>query len=279
MLQNGNAAADEARGIPELTQPGSTVARGNSLPVENTQAVCAELFDYTTVAPELVEKLRAQAQRLRSRIAKSTEGIIEIGRDLLAVKDNLEHGQFLHWVEAEIGIVPRTAQTYMAAARLFDQYATVAYLPPATLYRLAAKSTPVEIVTQVVSKVEAGEFVSDAAVKSMIADANSQKREAKAKQRRAERHTKEYRQKREALDRQLKERYEQEQAKVATAVADLIRKIGKSGATLVLEIIASHRSYYICNELEKQLADYDAKPSSWQMMPPASVDGALGATP
>jgi len=44
MMQNRNAAADEARGVPELTQLGGTVVRGNSLSVENTQAVCAELI-------------------------------------------------------------------------------------------------------------------------------------------------------------------------------------------------------------------------------------------
>jgi hypothetical protein len=44
MLQNGNAAADEARGVPELTQLGGTGIRGNSLPNENTQAIRAELI-------------------------------------------------------------------------------------------------------------------------------------------------------------------------------------------------------------------------------------------
>jgi hypothetical protein len=44
MLQNGNGAADEARGVPELTQLGCTGVRGNSFSIENRQAVCAELF-------------------------------------------------------------------------------------------------------------------------------------------------------------------------------------------------------------------------------------------
>src|SRR5262249_58134740 len=43
MLQNRNAAADEARGVPELTQPGGTVIRGNSLPTTKAQAIIAEL--------------------------------------------------------------------------------------------------------------------------------------------------------------------------------------------------------------------------------------------
>src|SRR5215470_4979726 len=44
MLQNRNAAADEARGVPELTQHGGTGIRGNSLPTKNAQAIFAELI-------------------------------------------------------------------------------------------------------------------------------------------------------------------------------------------------------------------------------------------
>jgi hypothetical protein len=44
MLQNRNAAADEARGVPELTQLGGTVIRGNSLPTKHAQAIFAELI-------------------------------------------------------------------------------------------------------------------------------------------------------------------------------------------------------------------------------------------
>jgi hypothetical protein len=48
MLQNRNAAADEARGVPELTQLGGTGTRGNSLPTRNTQAIFAELIGSNT---------------------------------------------------------------------------------------------------------------------------------------------------------------------------------------------------------------------------------------
>ena len=44
MPQNENAAADEARGVPELTQLGGTGTRGNSLSAQNTQAIRAELI-------------------------------------------------------------------------------------------------------------------------------------------------------------------------------------------------------------------------------------------
>jgi hypothetical protein len=48
MLHNRNAAADEARGVPELTQPGGTVVRGDNLPTKKAQAIFAELIGSNT---------------------------------------------------------------------------------------------------------------------------------------------------------------------------------------------------------------------------------------
>ena len=48
MLQNRNAAADEARGVPELTQLDGTGSRANSFPTKNTQAIFAELIGSNT---------------------------------------------------------------------------------------------------------------------------------------------------------------------------------------------------------------------------------------
>src|SRR5262249_43728765 len=48
MPQNENAAADKARGVPELTQLGGTVIRGNSLRTKKTQTIFAELIGSNT---------------------------------------------------------------------------------------------------------------------------------------------------------------------------------------------------------------------------------------
>jgi hypothetical protein len=48
MLQNRNAAADEARGVPELTQLNGTVVGGNSLLTKKAQAIFAELVGSNT---------------------------------------------------------------------------------------------------------------------------------------------------------------------------------------------------------------------------------------
>jgi hypothetical protein len=98
-------------------------------------------FDYSGISPSTAADLQKQAELIKGLITKTTAGIIEIGRNLLAAKQHIEHGQFIDWVESEIGIADRTAQSYMAIARLAERKsATVALLPPTTAHRLAAKS-------------------------------------------------------------------------------------------------------------------------------------------
>src|SRR3981081_1957699 len=75
--------------------------------------LAASPFDYSGISPALVPNLQAQAKLIKNMIAKTTESIIEVGRNLIAVKQQLDHGQFMDWVEIEVGIVKRTAQSYM----------------------------------------------------------------------------------------------------------------------------------------------------------------------
>ena len=124
---------------------------------------------YAGIAPEATSKLREQAALIREKITKTTADIIDIGRDLSAAKKYLKHGQFLIWVEAEIGIATRTAQAYMGAFKLAKKCATVAYLPPAAVYRLAARSTPPVVVEKVIAKTVAGQAVTEKMVADMIA--------------------------------------------------------------------------------------------------------------
>ena len=134
-------------------------------------------FNYGMIASELATALRTDADRIRRRITKSTFDLIEIGRDLNAVKAKLPHGQFIHWVESEIGIRRRTAQRYMRVADLADAKSdTVSLLTPNTAYLLSNKSTPPEIVDLVIERFEAEGRISDEAVESLVRDANVQRK-------------------------------------------------------------------------------------------------------
>jgi hypothetical protein len=141
--------------------------------------ILAEL--YGELAPEKAEALRKQAARIRDRIRTTTAAIIAIGDDLRAVKDDLEHGQFCRWVEHACGFGLRSAQNYMAAAKFAEgKSATVAHFAPATVYKLAAKNAPAEVVNEVISRAEVGEIMPDSRVTEMIADARAEARRAKA---------------------------------------------------------------------------------------------------
>ena len=83
-------------------------------------------------------------------------------------------------MQSEVGIAVRTAQAYMAAARLADaKGATIALLPPTTVHRLAQKSAPMKVVETVVSQAEAGKIVPDTAVVEMLTEAKLQQRQAR----------------------------------------------------------------------------------------------------
>jgi vacuolar-type H+-ATPase subunit I/STV1 len=115
-------------------------------------------------------------------------------------------------VEAEIGIADRTAQAYMSAARLEEaKGATVALLPPATVYRLAAKSTPAEVVDVVVARAKSGDKVSDRAVRDMLEEVKFQQRQAEASERQSARDRKMGTRKREQRERDRQEREAQQQ--------------------------------------------------------------------
>lgn len=114
-------------------------------------------FDYQAMDPNAARDARAAVERYRSR---QKAYVIDTGRDLLAIKAQLEHGLFLEWVQSEIGMTPRSAQRAMAAAEVLgDKSDTVSYLPPTVLYELSAPSTPEPVRTAVLRRIEAGEAV------------------------------------------------------------------------------------------------------------------------
>jgi hypothetical protein len=101
-------------------------------------------FDYATVDAATAEALRQAAERIAER---TRDHIIATGRDLIAARAKLPHGEFGRWALAAVGMSERTVRNYVAAAELVDalpppEAATVAGLPPATLYALASPAVP-----------------------------------------------------------------------------------------------------------------------------------------
>ncbi len=88
---------------------------------------------------DLAVELETVASRVRERLGGVSASVIEIGRELQAVKDRLQHGQFIHWVQAACGPSRRTAQLMMNAVQWAkDKSETITLLEPTTIYLLLA---------------------------------------------------------------------------------------------------------------------------------------------
>ena len=124
-------------------------------------------------APELEEA----AQRIKSLRRAATEHAVEIGRELLRIKESLPRGAFVKWVEKACEFKIRTAQDLMKLAREADSNAKlVALMVPSTLRVYLSKTTPPAVRTSILKRLENGEYVSrnelysealDAKVKSL----------------------------------------------------------------------------------------------------------------
>lgn len=125
-------------------------------------------FDYARLPAEHAGEVRAAAERIKVRLKRTAEDIIEIGRDLIAMKERLAHGQFLPWIEAEFGMTDRTARNFMAVAERFGSKSeTVSDFSPKALYLLA--SAPADVVQEVETRAAAGEIVSAAEIARLTA--------------------------------------------------------------------------------------------------------------
>ena len=139
-------------------------------------------FNYDLLETKVAEKVRSSADRIRERVKKTVEDIIEVGHDLLAVKEALEHGHFGPWLRAEFGWSERTPQNFMSVAERFKS-AKIADLPiqPSAAYFLAAPSVPDEARQVAVEKAEAGEEITVATAREIVAEAKKKKRPRRRK--------------------------------------------------------------------------------------------------
>ncbi len=137
-----------------------------------------QAFDYTALPADVATIAQDAAGRIRQRIDAS---ILDTGRDLLAVKERLEHGQFGGWIEAEFTMSARTAERYINAAKFADSLGKndiVSVLPATTIQLLAAPSTPREIQDAVIQRAEAGKRVTAADLKQMLQEKKEADRKA-----------------------------------------------------------------------------------------------------
>lgn len=135
------------------------------------QATPAEVlrYDYSVIEDDGDRNaVMGAAMAIKPLVRRVAEDLIQIGQELIAVKDFLPHGQFTLWIETEFRLHPRTARRMMAVAeRLGHKADTLSDLSASVLYELAADSTPAETVDRVVRLTGSGENLTTRDVRSL----------------------------------------------------------------------------------------------------------------
>lgn len=138
-------------------------------------------FSYAAVPDADRDDVRAAAERIRIRMKRTAQDIVEIGQDLIAVKAKIGHGNWLPWLEAEFGMSQSSADRFIhVATRFGDKLPTVGNLAPSVVYLLAQNNTPEEVREQIIERAEKGEDVTVDEVKKLKDEVKAEKEKTAA---------------------------------------------------------------------------------------------------
>ncbi|WP_292466087.1 DUF3102 domain-containing protein [Mesorhizobium sp.] len=93
---------------------------------------------YNAFQPAIAKLAKEAAGRIRSHSEIGRRSVVEIGKELLAIKGKLGHGLFGKWIEAEFDMTAKTAQNYMNRARMAEKSEAMPGLSDTALQLLSA---------------------------------------------------------------------------------------------------------------------------------------------
>lgn len=136
------------------------------------------MFSYEGLDKAVADRLKAMVPKIKAAIENERQAAIAVGNELIVAKDILKsRGEaFIVWLRDECGLNPRSANRYMATARLFGDVAKeAAKSPAAVLYGLAQVKAPTKAAKDLIKKVRSGQIVSLAEYRKATATAPAQR--------------------------------------------------------------------------------------------------------
>ncbi|MBF0453889.1 MAG: DUF3102 domain-containing protein [Magnetococcales bacterium] len=140
------------------------------------------VFSYDSLPADVTTNVLGAMERIRLRMKRTAEDIIEIGHELLAVKGALPHGQFVEWLQAEFKMSLSTAQNFMNVYKRFGKSTKIVDFNPSVIYELSAPSTPNEVVKKAMEIANTGDTVTAADVKQWKDEIKQLKKQHREKQ-------------------------------------------------------------------------------------------------
>jgi len=129
-------------------------------------------YDYDALPNNVAKTAKAAAKRIKKRCKRVITDIVENGRDLLKVKDDLAHGEFGKWLKDEFGWSHQTANNYInVALRFGDKIQRLGNLDPQptaeALYLLSADKVPDTTRDKMLEEAEKGNRIDLPAAKEL----------------------------------------------------------------------------------------------------------------
>lgn len=125
-------------------------------------------FDYAVVPEASRELVKIKTVETKILVRQTAHGIIEIGKNLIEVKNAIGHGNWLPWLDAEFGFSDETARKFMNVASKFQPSLNLD-ITPSALYLLAQNSTPDEVRQTAIEMAESGETPTAKEIKELKA--------------------------------------------------------------------------------------------------------------
>src|SRR5690606_1873359 len=126
---------------------------------------------YASLPASDANELQSASSRIGASLCMIGKNMLMIGADLIMVSDQLS-GHCEEWLKLEFSFSRATAYNYINAATHFaNSPRVIEALPAMTVYKLASKTTPVDVRAAVIREIAAGEVVSARDVEDRIAAA------------------------------------------------------------------------------------------------------------
>jgi len=136
-------------------------------------------FAYEELPEEARVEARQNAEEIVGLVEQTHDDLWQLGDALIRQKETVK-GRWLDWLSTELAWSERKAQMLMSVAQRFtmDQYRDVARLPATAQMRLSAKSTPDDVIEDVLEQVRDGVKLTVSAVDELRRAAAPKRRPA-----------------------------------------------------------------------------------------------------
>lgn len=115
---------------------------------DQREPVQQSAFDYTLLDEDTRRFVSQKTVETQGYLKRTAEDVVQIGRNLQAVKERLPYGQFMVWVKSELGLTRQSCQNFMRVAEHFGKNIQhFRTLPVSVLYELL--NAPEDVLKQV----------------------------------------------------------------------------------------------------------------------------------